>query len=119
LKPVHGQLVLGRTTRPRLGAERTIATTAPTKRHDPTESTMSAISTPPVTTPLTTHRTTPRSAAGASWALLAALVIGAAGGAGVSAVVVHSQVQTVHDTVYVPVPSAPGPLGSGNVQRKV
>lgn len=82
---------------------------------------MSAISTPSVATSLTTPGTTPRGTAGTRWALFAALVIGAAGGAGVSAGLVHSQVHIVHDvrTVLVPVPSDPAPLGSGNVQRKV
>jgi hypothetical protein len=78
---------------------------------------MSAISTPSVTTPLTTRRTTPQGTAGARWALLAALAIGAAGGASVSAGLVHSQVRT--RTVFVPVPSDPLPPASGNVQRMV
>jgi|tagenome__1003787_1003787.scaffolds.fasta_scaffold19713143_2 hypothetical protein len=82
---------------------------------------MSAVSTPNVTTPRTSRRTPARGTAGTRWALLAALVIGAAGGAGISAAMVQSQVRIVHDdrTVYVPVPSDPLPAGSGNVQRKV
>jgi hypothetical protein len=82
---------------------------------------MSAIASPSVTTRRTTHRTALRGTTGARWALLAAFVVGAAGGAGVSAGLVHSQVRTVHDvnTVYVPVPSNPEPMAGGPVQRKV
>jgi hypothetical protein len=115
LKPGDGPLVLGRDNRSRLGAERTIATRAPTEDHHATESIMSAISTPSVTSPLTT----PRGRARARWALLAALVIGAAGGAGVSAGLVQSQVAHDVRTVFVPVPSDPWPPAPGNVQGKV
>ncbi len=77
--------------------------------------------TPPVATARSINPLTPPGTARASWALLTALVIGAAGGAGISAAVVHGQVRIVHDirTVYVPVPSDPLPPGAGNVQRKV
>jgi hypothetical protein len=82
---------------------------------------MSVTSAAPVTTRRPIHRITPPGTAGARWALFTALVIGAAGGAGASAALVHSQVRIVHDvrTVYVPVPSDPLPPASGNVQRKV
>jgi len=79
---------------------------------------MTSISTP---ASRTARPTRSRGAAGPRWALLAALIIGATGGAGVSAALVHSQVRIVHDdrTVYVPVPSDPLPPASGNLQRKV
>jgi hypothetical protein len=67
---------------------------------------MSTLSTPSVTNS--------RSTARARWALLAALVVGAAGGAGLSAGLVQSQVRTVHHvrTVYVPVSSVSEPPAS-------
>jgi hypothetical protein len=85
---------------------------------------MSTISAPAVTRPMTSRRTNHRRTrggmAGGRWALLAALVLGVAGGAGVSAGLVHSQVRIVHDvrTVYVPVPTVPMAPASGSVQRK-
>lgn len=89
---------------------------------------MTALATPPVNTPVTSRRSarrtvhgTPRGTAGARWALLAALVVGAATGAGVSGALIHSQVRIVPEvhTVYVPTPSVPMGPASGNVQRKV
>jgi hypothetical protein len=81
---------------------------------------MSATATPSVTIPLTTPRNTYRpnlrGTVGARWALLAAFVIGA-GGAGVSAGLVHNEVHT--RTVFVPVPDDPAAPAGGNVQRKV
>jgi uncharacterized protein HemX len=82
---------------------------------------MSVISASAVTTPPSTSRATHsarrRGTGGARWALLAALALGAVGGAGVSALLVHNQVHT--RTVFVPVPSDPGSAGAGTVQRKV
>ncbi len=58
---------------------------------------MSATSAPPVATRRPIHRITPPGTARARWALLTALVVGAAGGAGISGALVHSQVRIVHD----------------------
>ena len=82
---------------------------------------MSATSAQSVPTRRPIHGITSRGTARARWALLTTLVVGAAGGAGISGALVHSQIRIVHDvrTVYVPVPSDPVPSGSGNVQRKV
>ena len=89
---------------------------------------MTALATPAVNTPLTNRRSArrtvhriPRGTAGTRWALLAALVVGAASGAGVSGALIHSQVRIVPEvhTVYVPTPSVPLGPASGHVQRKV